>query len=73
MYTYVIVMDDGKIRYIKGCELWLPAYDAVAWKHVGVLTIYEILLIYVRLDNRQYKIHGSYVKIWVSVFAFRIS
>jgi hypothetical protein len=39
-----------------------------ALKHVGVLTLYKILLIYVccafvGLDNKLYKMHGTYIKI----------
>ena len=44
----------------------LPADDADASKHVGLLTIYKILLIYmlcVGLDNKLYKMHGTYIKI----------
>jgi len=49
-------------------RLRLPEDDADASKHVGVFTIYKILLIYiyvcafVSLDNKLYKMHGTYVK-----------
>ena len=46
----------------------LPADDADASKHVGVLAIYKILLTcvccaIVGLDNKLYKLHGTYIKI----------
>jgi len=48
-------------------RLRLPDDDADALKHVGVLTIYEILLMYmcafVGLDNKLYKMHGTYINI----------
>jgi len=47
--------------------LRLPEDDADALKHVAVLTMYKILLIYmlciIGLDNKLYKMHGTYVKI----------
>ena len=43
--------------------------DADASTHVGVLTVYKILLIiyihcaFVGMDNKLYKMHGTYIKI----------
>jgi hypothetical protein len=45
----------------------LPENDADALKHVGVLTVYKILLInicaFVVLDNKLYTMYGTYIKI----------
>jgi len=45
--------------------------DADASKHVAVLTIYKILLIYiccafVGLDNKLYKMHGTCTKVQIA-------
>ena len=45
----------------------LPEDDADALKHVGMLTIYKMLLInisaFVGLDNKLYKMYCTYIKI----------
>jgi hypothetical protein len=46
----------------------LPEDDVGASKHVGVLPVYKIMLIYiccavVDLDNKLYKIHSTNIKI----------
>ena len=49
-----------------GINLRLLEDDADALKHAEVLTIYKILYIYcsfVGLDNKLYKMHGTYIKI----------
>jgi hypothetical protein len=53
---------------MKSTRLRLPEDDADASKHVGVLEIYRILLIYiccefVGLDNKLYKMKGAYIEI----------
>jgi len=57
----------------------LPEDDAYASKHVGVLTIYKILYIYIYiysafagLDNKLYKTHGSYIKIHLNISALHL-
>ena len=64
MFTYVIVVVDGRIQSIERCELWivvitvhgscrfggclrLPEDDADALKHVGALTTFKILFMYI--------------------------
>jgi 3-hydroxymyristoyl/3-hydroxydecanoyl-(acyl carrier protein) dehydratase len=53
---------------VKFTRLILPEDDADASKHVAMLTIYKILIIYVccalvGVDNKLYKMDGTYIKI----------
>jgi len=53
-------------------RLRLPEDNTDASKHVEILMMYRILIIYmccafVGLDNKPYKMHGTYVKISFNV------
>ena len=68
----------GCIYILDSSVLVLPEDDADVLKRVAVLTIYKILLINIRyafvgLDNKLYKMHGTYIKIltyFIAAFFF---